>query len=159
MKRGGWGSSGGPWSYWGKIPDGSWRYVNRKGQQVWPPTDAQASGQTEQRSAQDFVAASLSKYGYVPGTKLPGFIPIYGGAKLIDALGGYAAYKTGASATAVLDFYENWFRQNGWQVTSRRERVVQARHRDHPVRMWIAVFPNYFDDGSLRFEVNVDAGD
>lgn len=35
---GGWGAVGGPWIFMGKVPHSSWLYVDRQGQQVWPPT-------------------------------------------------------------------------------------------------------------------------
>lgn len=90
-RKGGWGTTGGPWLFWGEIPDASWRYVNRKGQQVWPPPMPQASGKHKQQSTREVVASTLSEYGYVPGTHLPRFIPTYDDTQLVDALAGYAA--------------------------------------------------------------------
>lgn len=90
-RKGGWGTTGGPWLFRGEIPDASWRHVNRKGQQVWPPPVPQASGKHKQQSTREFVASTLGEYGDVPGTHVPRFIPTYDDTQLVDALAGYAA--------------------------------------------------------------------
>lgn len=145
-------STGGPRFADISVLGANWRYVNREGQQVWPPPEAASD---KAKSQQGFIEKAVEQYGRVPGTQLPGFIPIYGDAQLLGAAGGYAAYKTNVSAVQVLDFYENWFRNNGWEVTRRAEQIVQGRRPDKPVKIWVAVFPDYFDSGKLRFEINL----